>query len=184
MKKSELRKYYKEKRKSLTDREEKSARIQKLLLENFVLEHKMISVFIPIEKFAEVNTWHILDSNLNTSFCVPKMKIEKKEIVHFLYENKNNLTQNKWGILEPENGKVIEPKDIDVVLVPLLILNSKGQRVGYGGGYYDRFLAKCKPETLKIGLSFFDPIDLIEDLNEFDFPLDIGISPNKVYDFR
>jgi len=69
------------------------------------------------------------------------------------------------------------------VLVPLLSFDKKGFRVGYGKGFYDRFLMQCKSDCIKIGLSYFDPIDVIDDADEFDVPLDFCITPQKVYVF-
>jgi 5-formyltetrahydrofolate cyclo-ligase len=56
-----------------------------------------------------------------------------------------------------------------VVFVPLLAFDKKGNRVGYGKGFYDAFLSKCKPETIKIGLSFFEAEETIDDVFENDF---------------
>jgi 5-formyltetrahydrofolate cyclo-ligase len=67
--------------------------------------------------------------------------------------------------------------------VPLLAFDEKGFRVGYGKGFYDRFLKQCKDGGIKIGLSYFNPIDTIEDAGEFDVPLNFCITPQKVYVF-
>ena len=65
------------------------------------------------------------------------------------------LKENKYGIPEPINGIQINSDIIDVVFVPLLAYDSKGNRVGYGKGFYDRFLENLGSKTIKIGLSFF-----------------------------
>ena len=72
---------------------------------------------------------------------------------------------------------------IEVVFIPLLTFDKTGQRVGYGKGFYDQFLAQCKPSTLKVGLSFFEPEIYIEDLLPTDIPLDYCITPNQTYHF-
>ena len=59
----------------------------------------------------------------------------------------------------------------------------QGNRVGYGKGYYDRFLSKCKEDVIKVGLSFLSPIDCIEDVDFFDKKLDFCITPERVYAF-
>jgi 5-formyltetrahydrofolate cyclo-ligase len=91
---------------------------------------------------------------------------------------------NKYGIPEPSEGVEINPKEIGLVIIPLLSFDNKGNRVGYGKGYYDRFLKKCKKNTLKIGFSFFDSVDLIDDTDEYDVPLDYCITPEKIYSFN
>ena len=153
MNKTELRKKYKEGRKQIVDREGLSRKILKNLIRQFDLNNKTVSVFIPIEKFNEINTWPLisLELNPNCSICVSKSDIHSKTMDHFLFESKDQLEENEWGILEPTFGKRIEEAQIELVLVPLLAYDKKGHRIGYGGGFYDRFLVKCKPETIKIG---------------------------------
>jgi 5-formyltetrahydrofolate cyclo-ligase len=91
--------------------------------------------------------------------------------------------RNKFGIEEPEDGSIIDPLNIDMILVPLLAFDQKGYRVGYGKGYYDRFLRNCREDVLKIGFSFFSAEEVISDINEFDVPLDLCITPGSVYYF-
>ena len=90
---------------------------------------------------------------------------------------------NAINILEPLETEVIDPLDIDMVLVPMLVCDVAGNRVGFGKGYYDRYLSRCRPDCLKVGLSYFTPIDQVEDANEFDVPLNFCITPEKVYVF-
>ena len=89
----------------------------------------------------------------------------------------------KWGIPEPASGEIWQPDTIDLVLVPLLIADKKGNRVGYGGGYYDRFLQRTKPEVLKVGICFFEPVESITDTAQFDVPLSCCITPQGLYEF-
>jgi 5-formyltetrahydrofolate cyclo-ligase len=70
-----------------------------------------------------------------------------------------------------------------MVLIPLLAFDQTGQRVGYGKGYYDRFLANCRPDCIKTGLSFFPAEDKITDTNTFDIAMDFCITPDKIYEF-
>jgi 5-formyltetrahydrofolate cyclo-ligase len=75
------------------------------------------------------------------------------------------------------------PTEIDLVLVPLLTFDKRGHRVGYGKGYYDKFLARCNPYVIKIGLNFYDPVDEISDINAFDIPLDFCVTHHEIYAF-
>ena len=67
--------------------------------------------------------------------------------------------------------------------MPLLAFDKQGHRVGYGKGFYDVFLNKCKPETIKIGLSFYEAEDAIDDVFENDVKLDYCITPKTIYTF-
>lgn len=88
-----------------------------------------------------------------------------------------------YSLIEPVGGAVIDPARIDLVLVPMLLCDRQGQRVGFGKGCYDRFLAACRPDCIKVGLSYFDPIEKIDDWDEFDVPLNFSVTPGSVYVF-
>ena len=74
------------------------------------------------------------------------------------------------------------PKKIDVVFVPLLAFDLEGNRVGYGKGYYDRFLKNCTSECIKIGVSFFPPEKKINN-DTLDVNLNYCVTPDKIYSF-
>ena len=113
---------------------------------------------------------------------IPKM-VGDHDLEHYFLLDQTPIKINQWGIPEPQSGIKIDSEQIEVVFVPLLIFDLQGHRVGYGKGYYDRFLAKCKPGTIKVGLSFFDPIERIKDIESHDIPIDFGVTPNKSYEF-
>ena len=92
-------------------------------------------------------------------------------------------TVNNWGITEPPAIAPLQPTDIDLIFVPMLICDVQGYRVGYGKGFYDRYLPQCRTDAVTIGFSYFDPIPLITDTHEFDVPLNYCITPNEVYEF-
>lgn len=90
---------------------------------------------------------------------------------------------NSYGILEPAGDTELNPAAVDLVLLPLLCFDKYGYRVGYGKGFYDKFLAACRQDVIKIGLSYFEPIDEITDRDEFDIPLNYCVTPQVVYEF-
>jgi 5-formyltetrahydrofolate cyclo-ligase len=92
--------------------------------------------------------------------------------------------KNMWGIPEPVDGAMADPSEADMVFLPLLSFDTNGHRVGYGKGYYDRFLATCRGDSLRIGLSWFGPVDRIEDLAAHDIPMHYCITPERVYTFH
>lgn len=148
---------------------------------------KTLHVFLPIQHKNEVNTWPIIHK-LQIDF--PEIKIavsvantHEYTLTHYWLEPETTLIKSKWGIPEPENAQSISVSEVDLVLVPLLAFDEKGHRVGYGKGFYDGFLRECKPNTLKIGLSFEPPVDVISDFHQGDVELNFAITPTRVFKF-
>ena len=104
-------------------------------------------------------------------------------MTHYLLTDNTKFQKNAYNIPEPVDGLEVPVIKMDVVFVPLLAFDVKGNRVGYGKGFYDKFLSECKPETIKIGLSFFDAEEIIEDASEKDIQLDYCVTPNRIYKF-
>ena len=102
---------------------------------------------------------------------------------HFLLTDYTKIKKNEYNIPEPVNGLPVPSETIEVVFVPLLAFDIFGNRIGYGKGFYDKFLAECKPETIKIGLSFFEAVKQIDDVFESDVKLDYCVTPEKIYTF-
>src|SRR6187402_201479 len=151
MTKEELRKTYLQKRRLLSDVEYEKLSIQ--VCENFfnqvdLSSVKVLHIFIPIEKNKEPNTVFIIErlqkKFSNISIVVPRVNHDTEEMENFLFEGFHQLEKNKWDILEPKAGKQIKSQDIDMVLIPLLAFDEEGHRVGYGKGFYDKLLSKCK----------------------------------------
>lgn len=143
---------------------------------------------MPIRKHNEVDTFSILNYFKHEvpalEIVIPRTNFEKLELVNVLYDHEYTiLGRNKYDIPEPIHGKIISADQIDLVFIPLLAYDKKGNRVGYGKGFYDRFLASCRSDVKKVGLSFFEPVDEISDLNAFDIRLDACISPGKIWEF-
>ena len=115
--------------------------------------------------------------------CYPKIGLADGRMEAIEHAVGMDMSINIWGIKEPESNRVVDPQQIDVIIVPLLIFDKRGYRVGYGKGFYDRFIARCRPDVITIGLSFFEPVEKIEDLNEFDIPLGFCITPERLYSF-
>lgn len=115
---------------------------------------------------------------------VPRINRKKKKMECAVYDPMSRLIPNFWGIFEPLNTRVIADNAIDAVIVPLVAFDKHGNRVGYGGGYYDKFLALCREDCPKIGVSLFDPVDQIDGIAEFDIRLDHCVTPDKVWSFE
>lgn len=183
MSKKSLRKDFLEKRKSFLLEEviTGSNLITHKLLETFDFKDKNISVFQSIPKFKEFNTVPFIE--LCKGNCFAPVMEANHQLKHVALSPETTFILNQWGINEPENGKELSPHLFDFVLVPLLVCDQKGNRLGYGGGYYDRFLAKCSKNCIFLGVGFFDPIVQIPEINEFDIPLHHYFTPNRHYNF-
>lgn len=188
MRKSELRKLYLVKRTGLSASD--VAAMSTAIADSFFFTInpaalKTLHCYLPIEKFNEPDTKLILQRiwqefpELTTT--VPRIDFSTGELTSVVYSSTCPVMQNKWGVVEPEGGTVVHPEAIDVAIVPLLCIDERGFRVGYGKGFYDRMLATCRSNCLKVGLSFFDPVDTIEDINEYDIPLDICVTPSRTF---
>jgi 5-formyltetrahydrofolate cyclo-ligase len=190
MTKSELRKTFLAKRQMLSPAEHEtlSANIVAEFFNDF--DPAAVSVlhcYIPIERFAEVDTRPIFQRLWSEypqiATVVPRVNHEIEEIESLRYGSDTELTESKWQIGEPLHDERIEPGEIDIVLVPLVCCDLNGHRIGYGRGYYDRFLRKTRSDCRKIGLSIFPPVERIDDSHEGDVRLDRCITPEQVYEF-
>lgn len=183
MKKKEIRSLFKQKREALskTALENHALAIVNRAIYNLELTGKKVSIFLPIERFKEINTFYIIDK-IDANFYVPVISGEAS-LKHIRYVSKDQLEISSWGIPEPTFGDEIDVQELDVVLVPLLAVDQRGYRVGYGKGFYDEFLSQCRPECQFIGLSYFDPIPLIEDIREEDVKLHACITPVAHFKF-
>lgn len=187
MNKKELRQEYKAKRSALSesDIEEQSLTIANKLLSLPIWDKTYFHIFLPIVAHKEVDTEFILHllSGKDKEIVVSRSDFETREMTHFLLTENTKIKKNAYDIPEPVNGLEVPVKNIDVVFVPLLAFDVYGNRVGYGKGFYDKFLLNCKPGTIKIGLSFFDAVDTVHDVFESDIKLDYCVTPDKVYTF-
>lgn len=188
--KAELRTEYRKRRSELplAVAGEYSRRIANGLFSNIDLRRfAVLHTFIRIKRFNEIDTsmiyfrlWRDLPK-LRT--VVPRTDLDRQIMESVEFGPTTELVESSFGIREPRIAAIVPSIEIDAVLVPLLAFDRHGHRVGYGGGFYDRFMAECRPDCQKIGLSFFDPIEQITDINENDIRLDLAITPNAVFNF-
>ncbi len=120
--------------------------------------------------------------NPGMRMAVPKL-MSQTDMAHIAVDDYTEWIKNDFGILEPAEGESLRADKFDLVFVPLLGVDLKGNRIGYGKGYYDRFLAGCREDTLKMGFSFLEPVEHIDDVAPWDIPLDFCITPQRIYEF-
>lgn len=187
MTKNELRKKYKALRSDLnTDQIEylslsMANKSLGLPIWNFSFYH----LFLSITKQKEVNTEYLLNilQGKDKNVVISKSNFSNLSMTHYLLTDTTTIKKNKWHIPEPVGGINIATSQIDVVFVPLLAFDNKGNRVGYGKGFYDQFLNQCKQEVVKIGVSFFEAEEEITDTFEKDVRLNYCITPERLYQF-
>lgn len=188
MTKKELRQIYTEKRLALSPRQLEiiSESICEAAFRHFQLEGKKISIFLPIERKKEINTYKIWEKarSFGAEVAIPKVNLKTREIKQILFESEDQLEISEFGIPEPKKGRVIAAEHFDFVFVPLLAVDEHGYRVGYGAGYYDRFLRKCSPRCQFVGLNHFDELQSqILDLHSGDVRLNACLTPENLFRF-
>lgn len=187
MNKKTLRQQYLEKRRQLTDE------AYRLLNEQLLKQFQQINLsginclhlFLSIKERKEPDTGPIRQwlklNQPQIRIALPKTDFKTLSMQSFADDAHLQLAVNKYGFNEPASGNEIAPETIDMILMPLLAFDERGYRVGYGKGFYDRFVQLCKPGIPLIGLSFFDPVDAIDDINQFDAPMSGCITPGRYW---
>ena len=194
MDKKSLRQKAKAERQKLTQEEieDKSLAIANQLLRmdtvpslRLVWDKLYYHLFLTIEEQKEINTEYILQilAGKDKEIVISKCEFATLGMTHFLLTDNTKIKKNSYNVPEPVDGLEVPDAKIDVVFVPLLAYDKQGNRVGYGKGFYDNFLSKCKPETIKIGLSFFTPEEKIDDVSENDVKLDFCVTPDGIFKF-
>ena len=187
MSKKEFRQKYKLLRQELSDAEinEKSEVIVTNLKTLNIWNKNVYHVFLTINTLKEVETSPIIKllKELEKQIVISKSDFETRIMQHFVLSEASIIKTNQFQIPEPIGGVAVTPEILEVVFVPLLAYDVIGNRVGYGKGFYDAFLSQCKPDVIKIGLSFFEAEPRFEFSEPHDVLLDFCITPNQVYIF-
>lgn len=185
--KKEIRLKYKELRNSLSENqiEEFSLAIANEVLSLPIWEKTYFHVFLPIEVQKEVNTEYLLHllSGKDKEICISKSDFETRKMTHFLLTDNTKIKKSEYNIPEPVDGIEVPSNKMEVVFIPLLAYDKNGNRVGYGKGFYDKFLAECNQNTIKIGLSFFEHEEVISDINATDIQLNYCVTPKRTIKF-
>jgi len=190
--KSELRKYFLTARASLTDSQTTQGqnRITNRFISYFdVSKFRNLHLYLPIKEKKEIDTLNLAlvlqKHNAALKFSAPRVSSERGMLEHYWIDIGETFEIDRWGIPEPKPdlGLITNILELDVVIVPLLCFDRSGHRVGYGKGYYDQFLSACAPLTKKIGLSYFEAVDKIINIKNFDVKLDYCVTPDEVYAF-
>lgn len=190
MTKAELRKYFLARRMDLSEADlaQYNLGLYQTFFSGIDLSFtRVLHIFLPIASKREPDTWPIID-RIRREFpqvrlSLPKVNAATGLFDSYYFEGPQQLTTNAWGIQEPEHGTLTPPQKIDRVLLPLLAYDEAGHRVGYGKGFYDKFLVTCRPDCIKTGLSLFRAEKKIEDISPLDIRMDECVSPDGIMRF-
>ncbi|MDN3689695.1 5-formyltetrahydrofolate cyclo-ligase [Cyclobacterium jeungdonense] len=184
-----LRKRFKSDRIALGEKE-RAIRSEKIARQciNFLNQQEKIRhihLFFPIKKLFEINTVLLLPQLLDAGYKVYGSITDRKmQRLNTVKINEDTVFQeDEMGIPVPGNPKSAPNESIELVFVPLLGVDTKGNRLGYGMGYYDRFFLELKPDVLKVGLSYFAPKEELPRA-EHDVPLDACVFPEGSVIFK
>ena len=188
MSKVSLRKKYKALRNEFSAQQidDFSIAIANQLLKLPIWDARYYHVFLTIAEQKEVDTEFILNilAGKDKDIILSKSNFQDNSLTHFLLTDTTVIRKNVYNIPEPEDGIEVSAEKIDVVFVPLLAYDTKGNRIGYGKGFYDRFLAACKPDVVKVGVSFFPPEKNDFIVDDKDIALDYCVTPEGIYSFN
>ncbi|MBX2951489.1 MAG: 5-formyltetrahydrofolate cyclo-ligase [Leadbetterella sp.] len=171
----------------------RSRKIASLLFSRIpVHRFSVVHIFLPIRKNREPDTYPVLETlqrDFPASIYISK-SLENGEMLHIPYTTGLALQKNRWGIDEPVDlsqaldspafFRAFSGENI-LVLIPLLAFDKEGYRVGYGKGYYDRFLSHSGANTTKTGLSLLEPVEHISHPSPLDIRMDYCITPGKIW---
>lgn len=180
---------YLEKRKSISaSQKEKLEDLMLIQFQQLMIDiPALLMTYAPIEEKNEFNPQLITDycyfKNPDQQLFYPVVDISDDTMTAVIVDDETLFEKNKYGIPEPVDGLLMFPEEIDLVILPLVAFDRHGYRVGYGKGYYDRFLKECREDVLKVGFSFFEPLDAIDDVNAMDVKMDHCITPERIYSF-
>ena len=184
MTKSELRIIVKQKRLLLKKNQvdQLSIKCFSNLLSNFTFKEKNIGVFFPITNSNEPNTFLFYEElvKIESNVFLPVVDFASLSMDFYLPDSISNLNISKYGVPEPKPINKINPKKLDFLLVPLLAIDKNGFRVGYGKGFYDRYIPRCSQDVTTIGINLFEDVCEIMDLSKNDVSLKYCVTPNNI----
>ncbi|GFN22052.1 5-formyltetrahydrofolate cyclo-ligase [Thermanaeromonas sp. C210] len=146
-------------------------------------EARMVMLYVSFG--SEVKTGELLQEALRQGkrVAVPYCHREKRELIASeVYRYPEDLSPGTWGIMEPRRDTLrpVKPQAIDLCIVPGVAFDEEGNRLGYGAGYYDRFLPHLRPGTPKIALAYDLQIVASTHPSPYDIPVDLIITETRI----
>lgn len=176
-------------RKALTQEEVQALSqlvLDRVLNHPYLQQPRLIASYLSCSGELDTITLNEQLQNKQHQLCLPVISPTERGIMDFhRYHSLAELKPNKFNIPEPLPSKesLVQPHELELVVVPLVGFTGSGARLGMGGGYYDRILKQISPNCLKLGLAYdFQRNDEIES-KDWDVPLDEIITPTQHYRF-
>lgn len=151
--------------------------LEKLLQSEFYKKADVIFTYVSFK--GEVDTIKLIEKALSDckTVCVPKVISKKEGMEAYRITSLKDLEKSSYGILEPKNqDSLIIPSDIDLIITPGVAFSKTNGRIGYGGGFYDRFFKRVTAQTTKVALSYSFQIFESIPMDEFDEKVDFIIT--------
>ncbi len=129
---------------------------------------------------SEVDTSGLLQHLSSDDVRIILPRVEGSAMAAVAYHDGDPVRRAAYGALEPSDGEIVPPEEIDVVVVPGLAFDRVGHRVGYGGGFYDRFLRHLRPDAVTIGVAFSKQIVDAVPHGRKDRPVDVVVTEHEI----
>ncbi|WP_431189495.1 5-formyltetrahydrofolate cyclo-ligase [Aciduricibacillus chroicocephali] len=183
--KTELRKQTIHNLKALDSEEKKRIESQMLeILQNRQIWKKAKTVAITVSQGFEWDTKPFIEAAwaAGKTVCVPKCEPESKQLTFHAFTSYDQLEVVYYGLLEPKPNEteIVEKNSIDLIVVPGLMFDKRGYRVGFGGGFYDRYLAGYKNRTVSLVSEDIQLVDHVPN-ESFDIPVECLITEKTFY---
>jgi 5-formyltetrahydrofolate cyclo-ligase len=129
---------------------------------------------------SEVDTSRLIEALHAAGKRVALPRVDGREVAAVVYVPGDPTTATSFGAMEPTSAEIVRPTEIDVVIAPGVAFDRNGGRIGYGGGFYDRFLRSVRADTQVIGLAF--AVQLVDEVprSEHDRLVDVVVTEEEV----
>lgn len=155
---------------------------QKFLQSGLLAEVESLALYCAIHN--EVPTDSIADCALAAGKRVAYPRVVGGNLEFVEIASLGDLVPGSFGVPEPLSGNRVPPAALDLIVVPGVAFDRTGHRLGYGRGYYDRALDKCRPDCSKVGLAYdFQVVAALPAMEEHDRPLTMLITEQETLNF-
>jgi 5-formyltetrahydrofolate cyclo-ligase len=145
-------------------------------LQGYLHGCKHVAIFLPILKFNEIDLTPLLKVP-SFEWYAPKSFFSERRMEFIPLREGVEIEVSANGIPEPVGDNYVNPEILDAIIVPMLMSDKQGYRVGYGMGFYDNFLKRCRTDCKRIGVNYFAPVEKISDIDSHDEPLHFCVYP-------